>query len=219
MQSTDFMEEASRVAAMMMLEKGTMGSQGGVGKGNIMSLEEMLQEETRRLELAEEEERRRQDKQGPATVSSRDGSNSGFGGMSSRAGGRGTVNDDQSVEAYSLASSLTDDFYSDSDFLSARSSTVTGVDLDDAIQELVGANQQVHDNFSSPSLTLVSTLVMPAEDLPQEIYLNKSLIRIGRSDKCDGKKKAETERNHGEQIQKSGEASREKRRRFSFQFN
>jgi len=85
---------------------------------------------------------------------------------------------------YSLASSLTDDFYSDQDFLSARSS-VTGVDLDDVIQELIGSKQKFHDNLSSPSLTLISTNIMASEDLPQEIFLNKTLIRVGRSDKCD----------------------------------
>ena len=86
----------------------------------------------------------------------------------------------------SLTSSITDDFdfMSEQDFLSARSS-VTGVDLEDAIAELEAAKRDTHDNFSSPRFVLVSTHVMPSEDLPQEFFLNKSLIRAGRSDKCD----------------------------------
>ncbi len=91
--------------------------------------------------------------------------------------------DDQSVAAFSLTSSITDDFMSEQDLASARSS-VTGVELEDALQELHSV-RKLHDNFSSPRLVLMSTHVMTSEDLPTEFYLNKSLIRVGRSDKCD----------------------------------
>ena len=92
----------------------------------------------------------------------------------------------------SLTSSITDDFdfLSEGELLSSRSlllsgrSAVTGIDLSEAIQEIM-PRREVHDNFASPSFVLVSTHVMLSQDLPQEIFLNKSLMRIGRSDKCD----------------------------------
>ena len=152
----------------MTMPESTM-SLGGGG----MSLDALLEEESRRLVAAREAEQAAE----PATQSVRLFS----------PGGERLFNpgDDQSVGDYSLTSTLTDDFLSEQDFLSARSA-VAGVDLDDAIQELMGAKQQVYDNFQSPSLKLVSTSVMSTQDLPEEIYLNKGLIRVGRSEKCDG---------------------------------
>ncbi|GMI14300.1 hypothetical protein TrLO_g4809 [Triparma laevis f. longispina] len=137
-----------------------------------MSLSEMLREENERLRLAQAEE----------MVSSFSLNSSSNPNSKSRLPSVGPMYNDD----ISLTSSITDDFdfRSEQDFRSARSS-VTGVDLEDAIAELEAAKRDIHDNFSSPRFVLVSTHVMPSEDLPQEFFLNKSLIRAGRSDKCD----------------------------------
>ena len=101
------------------------------------------------------------------------------------------------VDDNTITSSITDpDFDIESEFLSARlqqseqdflsaRSNATGIELEAAISELEQARVISHENFNAPFFKLISTHAIPSESLPEVFYLNKDVIRVGRSHQAD----------------------------------